>query len=149
MGGFQLAGIFVAQTGPTVNPSVDPSPANTADATPIRPDRLRDGNLPSGERSVDRWFDPTAFAPQASFTFGNSGRNVLRAPGFINLDLLVARNFPITESKRLELRGEFFNFTNTAHFGKPNAVIGRPAAGSISGTSSPNRQVQIGLKFIF
>ena len=74
---------------------------------------------------------------------------MLRGPGLINLDLLVARNFQITESKRLELRGEFFNFTNTAHFGKPNAVIGSPQAGRITATSAPNRQVQLGLRFVF
>jgi len=146
-GGFQLGAIFVAQTGQPVNPSVAGNPANTTN--PTRPDRLADGNLDRGRRTVDRWFDPTAFALPVAFTYGNSGRNVLRAPGVVNLDLLVGRNFRITERTRLEFRGEFYNFTNSAHFGRPNAVIGSPQAGTISATSVPNRQIQLGLRLAF
>jgi hypothetical protein len=146
-GGFQIGGIFVAQTGQPVNPGIAGNPANTTN--PVRPNRLADGRLARGERSVDRWFDPAAFAVPAAFTYGNSGRNVLRAPGLVNLDFLFARNFRLTETKRLELRGEFFNLTNTAHFGRPNTTIGSPQAGRITTTAVPNRQVQMGLRFVF
>ena len=98
---------------------------------------------------MDRWFDIGAYALSAQYTFGNSGRNVLRAPGLTNLDLLIGRNFAITESKRLELRSEFFNFTNSVHLGRPNTQINSPQAGTITFTSTPNRQVQIGLRFVF
>ena len=145
--GFQIGGIFVAQTGQPVNPDVAGNPANTTN--PVRPNRFRDGNLARGERNVDRWFDPSAFAVPAAFTYGNSGRNVLRAPGLVNLDFLVARNFRLSETTRLELRGEFFNLTNTAHFGRPNATIGSPQAGTITVTASPNRQIQLGLRLVF
>ncbi len=147
LGGFQLGGIFVMQTGQPVNPGVAGNPANTTN--PVRPNRLADGNLPRGERTIDRWFDKTAFAVPAAFTFGNSGRNVLVAPGLINLDLLVARNFTINDRTRLEFRGEFYNATNTAHFGRPNAVIGSPQAGTITNTATPNRQIQLGLRLVF
>jgi len=146
-GGFQIAGIFVAQTGQPVNLDVAGNPANTTG--PVRPNRLGDGRLARGERNVDRWFDPAAFAVPAAFTYGNAGRNVLRSPGLVNLDFLVGRNFHLTETKRLELRGEFFNLTNTAHFGRPNATIGSPQAGGITTTAAPNRQVQIGLRLAF
>lgn len=115
----------------------------------FRPDRLRNGNLPGDQRNADRWYDVSAFALPARHTFGNSGRNVLRAPGYINLDLLVGRNFQITESKRLELRGEFFNFTNSVHLGRPHWTVTSDTAGTIIDTASPNRQIQIGLRFVF
>jgi hypothetical protein len=137
----------VAQTGQPVNPDVAGNPANTTN--PVRPNRLRDGNLGRGERNVDRWFDTAAFAVPAPFTYGNSGRNVLRAPGLVNLDFLVARNFRLKETMRLELRGDFFNLTNTAHFARPNATIGSPQAGTITATAVPNREVQIGLRLVF
>lgn len=146
-GGFQVGGIFVAQSGQPVNPIVAGNPANTTG--PVRPDRLGDGNLPRDERSVDRWFDLAAFAIPAPFTYGNSGRNVLRGPGLVNLDVLIGRNFHLKETKRLELRGEFFNLTNTAHFARPDATIGSPQAGTITATAVPNRQVQIGLRLVF
>jgi len=145
--GFQIGGIFVAQTGQPVTLDVAGNPANTTN--PVRPDRLGDGNLSSSERNVDRWFDPAAFALPAPFTYGNSGRNVLRAPGLINLDFLVGRNFRLTETLHLELRAEFFNLTNTAHFGRPNATVGSPQFGRITATAAPNRQVQVGVRLAF
>ena len=147
LGGFEIGGIFVAQTGPPVNPDVAGNPANTTN--PVRPNRLRDGNLSGSERDVDRWFDAAAFSVPAAFTYGNSGRNVLRAPGLVNLDFLVGRNFRLTETMHVELRGEFFNLTNTAHFGKPNATVGSPQFGHITTTAVPNRQVQLGVRLAF
>ncbi|HKE03239.1 MAG TPA: TonB-dependent receptor [Blastocatellia bacterium] len=147
LGGFQLAGIFVAQSGQPVNLSVAGNPANTTN--PVRPNRLADGNLSRGSRTIDRWFDPSAFAPPAAFTYGNSGRNIITAPGAVNLDLLIGRNFTFTERTRLEFRGEFYNAANTAHFGRPNAVIGSPQAGTITNTATPNRQIQLGLRLVF
>ncbi|MBI4469265.1 MAG: TonB-dependent receptor [Acidobacteria bacterium] len=154
LGGWQLGGIFVAQGGTPMTPFVDAERHGLANpvfgGSPFRPDRVRDGILSGDERSVDRWFDVGAFPLSARYIFGNSGRNVLRAPGFINLDFLVARDFRITESTRLELRGEFFNFTNSVHLGRPNLRISTPqVAGRITTTASPNRQVQIGLRLVF
>ncbi|MGH9839429.1 MAG: carboxypeptidase regulatory-like domain-containing protein, partial [Blastocatellia bacterium] len=121
VGGWQVGGIFVAQTGFPMTPTVAPNPANTT--TPVRANQLRDGNLDRGGRSVDRWYDATAFGPAAQFTFGNSARNVLRAPGLVNLDFLVARNFQVTERFRVEFRGELYNATNSVHFGRPNLTV--------------------------
>ena len=40
------------------------------------------------------WFDATAFVAPAAFTYGNSGRNILRGPGQRNIDIgLVAHHF--------------------------------------------------------
>lgn len=146
-GGWQLGGIFNVQTGFPLTPTVAPNPANTT--TPARPNQLRDGNLSRDERTVDRWYDPTAFAPAAQFTFGNSARNVLRAPGLVNLDLLIARNFQITERFRLEFRSELYNATNSVHFGRPNVQVNAAQAGRITTTQVPNRQVQFGLRLVF
>lgn len=147
LGGFQLGGIFVMQTGQPVNLTVAGNPANTTN--PVRPNRIADGFLARGSQTIDRWFDVSAFALPAAFTFGNASRNLLRAPGNVNLDLLIGRNFIFTERTRLEFRGEFYNATNTAHFGRPNAVIGSPQAGTITSTATPNRQIQLGLRLVF
>lgn len=146
-GGWQVGGIFVAQTGFPLTPTVTPNPANTT--TPVRANQLRDGNLARGERTVDRWFDPTAFASATAFNYGNSARNVIRAPGLVNLDLLIARNFQLTERFRLEFRGEMFNATNSVHFGRPNLTINAAQGGRITNTQAPNRNVQFGLRLAF
>ncbi|MBI3684736.1 MAG: TonB-dependent receptor [Acidobacteria bacterium] len=144
---WQAGGIFTASSGVPMNPGLSPNPANTTG--PVRPDRVGNGNLPRSERTVDRWYDPSAFAIPASFRYGNSGRNVVIAPGLVNFDALIGRNFPVGEKRRLEFRAEFFNFTNSVHFGRPNLTVNLAQAGRISDTASPNRQVQLGLRFTF
>ena len=46
----------------------------------IRPDILRDANLPTDERSVNRWFDTGAFAGPSSGRFGTSAKGVIKGP---------------------------------------------------------------------
>jgi TonB dependent receptor len=147
LGGFQLGGIFVMQSGQPVNLGVAGNPANTTN--PVRPNRTGNGALNGDARTIDRWFDVSAFALPAPFTFGNASRNLIIAPGRTNLDLFIGRNFTFTEGARLEFRGEFYNATNTAQFGRPNAAIGSPQAGTITSTAVPNRQIQLGLRLVF
>ncbi|MDQ2900517.1 MAG: TonB-dependent receptor, partial [Acidobacteriota bacterium] len=122
---WQLSGIFSEQTGQpfTVTMSTDPSGTNTT----ARPNRLRDGSLPSDQgvqRGPSHWFDTTAFAAPGCVCFGNSGRNILRAPGFVNVDLGIHRDFIYRERFRLQFRGEAFNLFNHPNFGLPAMAIG-------------------------
>lgn len=147
LGGWQLAGIASAQTGQpfSVSQSVD----NTNTGGAARPDRLRDGNLPSDLRTPTHWFDLDAFATPNGFNYGNSGRNILRAPGQHNIDLSVARTFQLGERFRLQYRGEFFNLFNTPQFGLPAASIGAAGVGIIGSVVTPERQIQMALKLQF
>ena len=81
-----LNAIFIAQSGApfTVNLGVDR--ANIGAGPAQRPDQLRDPNLPGGERTPERWFDTSAFALPAPFTFGSAPRNSVIGPGFANVD---------------------------------------------------------------
>ena len=45
---------------------------------------LADPNLPGGQRTPERWFDPNAFALPDQFTFGTARRNSVVGPGFAN-----------------------------------------------------------------
>ena len=91
IGGWQLGGVFSKSTGEpfTVTTSGGITNAGGAD----RPNRIGDGSLPGGQRSIDRWFDVSAFAVQPQFTYGNSGRNILFGPGVTNLDFSLAKVF--------------------------------------------------------
>ncbi|MFN0106013.1 MAG: carboxypeptidase regulatory-like domain-containing protein [Bryobacteraceae bacterium] len=146
-GGWRISPIFEAQRGLQFTPGVNGNPANTTGG--LRPDRLRNGNLPRGDRSPDRWFDSTAFAVPAPFTFGNSAANVLEGPGLVNLDVSIARTFRLGERFSLDFRSEFFNIFNDAHFLFPNAVVNTAPSGTISETASSARQIQFGLKLVF
>jgi hypothetical protein len=50
--------------------------SNSAGGGGDRPNRIREGNLPTGERTIDRWFDIAAFTTPAQFNFGDAGRGI-------------------------------------------------------------------------
>jgi hypothetical protein len=146
IGGWQLGGIFSRASGLpyTVTTSGGITNAGGAD----RPNRLRDGALPASERSIDRWFDVSAFQVQPNYTYGNSGRGILTGPSLTNLDFSLAKAFDLTERVRLQFRAEAFNASNTPFFSTPGANINSAGVGTITSAGEP-RRVQFGLKLVF
>jgi hypothetical protein len=111
-------------------------------------DCLRDGSLDPGERTIDRWFDPTAYAAPSPARLGTCGRNTLRGPNLTNFDLAVARTFDyFGEDRNLEFRWEVFNVFNTPQFGLPDRNISGTSAGRISTLAGDPRVMQFALKF--
>jgi hypothetical protein len=148
-GGWQFNGITTARTGTPFTPSLSFNPAQSGHA---RPDRIGDGNLSRGERSADRWFDPTAFAAAVPFTFGNAGRNILRGPGVFNTDFGLFKRFHLdgTRHRReIQLRLEAFNVFNEPHYAQPNATVDLLQAGRITAIVGTMREMQLGVKVIF
>jgi hypothetical protein len=107
------------------------------------------GSPYAANKSPSQWLNPAAFAVPAFGTFGNLGRDTLRSDRFKNLDLSLFKEFPITESKRLEFRFETFNLTNTPVWAVPDVNISDTAFGTISSTANTARQLQFGLKLYF
>lgn len=154
---WQVSGIGVWQVSPpfSVFSGIDNSLSGVgqdhADLVPgVSP--FLDPNRPRGE-VVKQYFNPAAFQPNALGTFGNSGRNILRSPGFNSLDFAVMKTFPIKKEKYgVTFRAEFFNITNTPHLTAPatsNAVgfvISTPQASQILKARDP-RILQFALKF--
>ncbi|MBI4469564.1 MAG: TonB-dependent receptor [Acidobacteria bacterium] len=147
LGGWRWTGIVGLHSGLPFTPTLNSDPSNSL--APARPDRLTDGNLPAGERTLQRYFDLSAFQAPSGFRFGNAGRNILRGPGLVNFDFGLHRDFRIREKVRVEFRVELFNAFNTPHFENPNAVIGTPQAGVIQSVRAPERQIQFGLKVLY
>lgn len=152
LGGWRINGLITLTDGYPFSPA-GPNTLNIGEGT--RPDRIADGNLPDGERTIRRWFDTAAFVAPGFRQFGNSGRNVLFGPGTKLANVSLHKNFDVQEGQRLQFRAEFFNLTNTPHFNNPNANIASPAVGRITRAGSENRfqrtqrLVQIGLRFVF
>jgi hypothetical protein len=128
------------------------------------------GSLYERVVGTGRYLDANAFtrAPEvangtsiADQDFGNSGVGFVRGPGQHNLDLAIARTFPIKESQSFTFRTEFFNLTNTPQFGNPNNSLGygnplgpavaSPSFGQITGEQGgPHpRIIQFALKYSF
>jgi hypothetical protein len=106
------------------------------------------------------YFDTSTFAPvQGPARFGTGGRDILRGPGFFNLDMSLFRTFKLTERFSLQTRAEAFGLTNTPHFFNPNTnYIANPAnplqqaGGSSFGiisASNGERTVWVAAKLIF
>lgn len=114
-----------------------------------RGDVIGELNLPTSQRTIDRWFNTAAIGPGKSGVLDNAGRNLIWGPGTTAFDFSLSRRFVLPwEGDYLQFRFEAFNFTNTPVFGRPNTSIGRPAAGRITTASEP-RRIQFGLKWIF
>jgi carboxypeptidase family protein len=148
VGAWRINGVFLAQSGApfTVNLGVDQ--ANIGAGPAQRPDQIHGPNLPAGQRTPERWFDATAFALPAPFTFGSAPRNSVIGPGFSTTDLSVARTWSVSGSRELEVRWEIFNLFNKANFDLPSRIFGTPNFGRIFSAKDP-REMQFGVKLNF
>jgi len=150
-GGWHVTGIITFRTGFPFSPLMGYDPSNTGSVGLVRTDTTGNGNLPSGQRTPNLWFDITKFPVPTCYCFGNAGKNILDGPGERTADLSVRKVFDITERWRLEFRAEFFNAFNHPVFAQPDTYItdGPGSAGVITSTVLPQRQIQFGLKLQF
>lgn len=150
VGGWQLTTITTLQTGLPFSPTMASSNLNNAGAYQL-PNRVGVGDLPGDQRTIQRYFDTSAFVAPPAFTYGNTGLNILRGPGLSSVDFAVHKNIALwSDASRLQLRMEAFNILNNANFVLPNIQIGAAAAGTITRTVTGfGRQLQMVVKFEF
>ena len=147
-GGWEIAGIVKLQSGLPLAISQITNFNAFAGFGTERPNRVGDPNLPSGQRSLSRYFKTGALTQAPQFSIGNSSRNPVRGPGYQDADLLVGKAFALSESLHLEFRTEVFNVSNTPPLGAPNMVLGNPAFGTITSALDP-RVFELALKLSF
>lgn len=155
--GWQLSPIVTVQTGLGLTVT-QAELLNLGDERRSRPNRLRNGSLPSDQRTADRYLDASAFsiltiAPgTAGFVpnvaFGNSGVGILRGPGSWNVDFSLTKDFRLSENHAVQFRAEVFNALNRANFGVPGVQLGS-GFGQITQTSTEARIVQFAIKYRF
>jgi hypothetical protein len=127
IGGWRMAWNITAEAGPYYTPTFDgPDSSNTnainTNNAPLRPDRI--GNtfvIPGCSAS-----DPLCPNPVDVGRFGNSGVNVLEAPGLVDVDLSLMKDFRVTERFTLQFRGTATNVFNHPNFGTPGNDISSP-----------------------
>ena len=140
--GWQVAGLFTAQSGTPLDITMDGAllraPGNTQ-----RPDMDGDPEILGDVGGGKTWFDTTVFAAPAPNTFGNLTRNGagINGPGYVQPRRL-AREEVRHGPKYGEFRVDAFNLTNSLHANNPNSTFGggdvradhrrlRPAAGPV------------------
>jgi hypothetical protein len=149
IGNWQTSGILSTQTGTPI--SITPSCSMSGvSGLGCYADRTKSAILPDGQQTMDRWFDTTAYANPAPYTFGSGSRTEpnLRNPGSFTFDSVASRWQPIKERMRLQFRAEFYNILN-------HPIMGGPATGTTSSTfgvitsKSGNRTMIMGLRLEF
>ena len=96
-------------------------------------------------------FNANCFAFPGDEIPGNASRYIsaTRSEGIHNTDLSLSKEFAIHESMKLQVRGEFFNFTNTPRFAYPDTNVDSSTFGDITSTVNTPRHVQFGVRFEF
>ena len=113
-----------------------------------RPNRIASGYVDNP--TLTHWLDINAFTLPPQGSFGNAGNSTNTAPGLANWDFGVGKKFSISESKYVDFRTEFFNFTNHPSFSPPGRSISTPSTfGLITGTISAPRIMEFALKLYF
>jgi hypothetical protein len=150
LGGWQISGVTFRRSG---------NPLSVADSTDMAgvglPNtgtqrwNLVGSTAATGPTGINKlWFNPAAFAVPENGTWGNSGYDVLRGPGFWNSDLALFKQFRMKERLSGQLRFEAYDFLNHPILGDP-ATNPRSGSFGVITSKSDNRTLQLGLKFLF
>jgi hypothetical protein len=176
LGGWELAGTVIAQTG-VIPQNTGPGLSMNYDSIGLgggytnRPDvngKVKYTKQYAPWNGKNQWFDTSQFSVPVpawlggpNLGFGNSRRDAIVGPGRLNFTTSVYKSFAITERAHIEFRCETFNTFN--HF-EPNSVNvagpdpnipinkangwGNSQFGQITTAYDP-RNLQFGGKFVF
>ncbi len=147
LGGWQVSGVMALLSGQPFDVRASGSSLNTPGETQTA-DQVGEVRKLGNVGSDGTFYNTDAFAPVTDVRFGTSGRNILDYPGVTSLDLSLAKTFNISETVTSQIRAEFFNFTNTPQFGRPDNNVNNAGFMTITGASG-DRQIRFGLRFAF
>ncbi len=125
---WELAPLIHIQDGNpfTVTSGVDNSLTDVNNDRPnvVSPSTIYTHRKITSSPSGRNYINLSAFAENPTGTFGDSGRNAYRAPGYIQFDSELSRTFPVHERLALTLRFEAFNVLNHPAFASPSSSSG-------------------------
>ena len=143
LGGWMASGLISMASGGSFTPYFTGADVANTNLTKSRPDRICDGNLAEGQRSIDSWYDVGCFVrpPAGIGRFGNSGNNIIGAPSMTIVNMRIFKYFNITERVKFRYEMLFDNLFNHPTFGfnsrerDPAMNIVSASAGQINRTS--------------
>ncbi len=170
-GGWQISGIFSFQTGRPFTVTNSASNNSGSFGSADRPNVIADPNASVDSKTgakthtVSEWFNINAFQLAQGFVgynkttgaaaipgqFGNAGRNIVIGPKYTELDLTLARNFPIFERVNGQFRAESFNLLNHPNFLNPltqGVQFGTSPFGTLT-QANDNREFQFSLRILY
>ena len=159
LGGWQLSGIFLWQSGPFLTPySSGNDPSGTGSGTLFgrnqHPDRVSGTSFVPQNRTRLQWLNPAAVtcpatpgyvtgnpcligsSPGTSLPpigrFGTATVGSIIGPGTVNLSAGLHKVFPITDRVNFQLTASFTNVLNHTNLADPNTNIGSSQFGQIT-----------------
>jgi hypothetical protein len=142
---WRISGIVTARSGSPINVT-GPDRAGTGIGNQRLDQVLAN---PYGDKTLNNWLNPFAFAPPAPGTLGNFRRNSVRGPGFWTVDAALSRVVSLGATQRVAFRIEAFNLFNTLNWNSPVANFGAPAFGRITSIAGTPRILQFGIRYTF
>ncbi len=151
LGGWQLNGFVTLQSGLPLGLSYAAGELADGSQRPNISGSIAGAGIQETVDGRGIRFDESAFSAPPEQVPGNAPRwtGEVRGDTINNLDLSLFKVVALTENARLQIRAEFFNFTNTPQFGLPNTSFGSPDFGTISDQTNNARQFQFGLRLVF
>ena len=152
--GWQISDItqFIP-TGAPLNVAMSTSPTVNffSEGDGARPLLVGNPNLPSGQRSVNQWFNTAAFAEPIAITpaqcasgtcpainwvnIGDTPSGVVRGPGRNTWNTAIFKNFRIRERLNAQFRAEAYNAFNHTQFNAVDTSVKYNASGVNTNTS--------------
>ncbi len=167
--GWQVGTILTAHDGvpftPTYGSDGDPLGSSGAGGIGVGiqdyPDRLTGpgcSSLTNPGNPVNYVKNQCFAVPQVGL-LGNAGRNILTGPGVLELDGSVFKNIQVPrvgDRIKVQFRAEAFNLLNHVNYANPGATdvfdsnnSPLSTSGQITGTTTPPRELQFGVKVLF
>jgi hypothetical protein len=147
-GGWQIAGIVKATTGEPLGVSQTGGRPDLLDGkAAINTKCCSFGNLQYLNRDAFALV-PVVAASGRTERRGNMNPTSLRAPGFSNLNLSLAKIFSLTEDQTLELKADLQNALNQTQYMSVSTNLSSPNFGQVTATNGA-RIVQVQLRLAF
>jgi hypothetical protein len=150
--GWRFSPIFKILSGDhmAITTNQDRALSGTGGTSPQRVNQILAS--PYGNKSVNNYLNPAAFALPDLGTLGNSGNFAVAGPGTWQFDLALSRTLKIRESQSVEFRAEAFNVPNSFRMNDPVTVLSNTFGQVMPTSTSPAKDpriMQFALKYVF
>src|SRR5438093_1591364 len=124
-GGWQMTGIVRMRSGPylSIVSGFDQALSGTSNQRAVQV--LENPYLPN--RNIDHYLNPSAFTQPTLGTYSALGANNVLAPGLVQFDVGLTRNFKVRERQTVQFRAEGFNIANNV-----NPAVSDPNSSTVS-----------------
>lgn len=155
VGGWQISSIFFVRTG--VPTTVIMGETDFAGSGQLRPNLVGDpwsGTCPNGYhvKTMQCWFNTSAFAAPSAGTFGDVGRDTIYGPHWANVDMALLKDFPLGflgEKGSLQFKLSATDVFNHPNLGLPSTNFSNTSAFGAIWYANTYRKMQLGAKISF